>query len=215
MNACVQNFVDGRKLRKKTHCLRGHEYTAANTIPSVDGKRTCRACRIMYNAAQREAYLKPDSPRPAWRACIGCRTAPAMARRQRCAPCAETYATRQPTTEERAEANEYQRRRHREDPRSALLIGARNRARERGLAFDISREDIVVPAHCPLLGIRIQIGDGKVGPHSPTLDRKVPALGYVRSNIWVISHRANAMKLNASLSELRALVHNLERLEWI
>lgn len=31
--------------KNKTHCLRGHEYTAANTIVKSNGNRECRACR--------------------------------------------------------------------------------------------------------------------------------------------------------------------------
>jgi hypothetical protein len=42
---------DGRKHRpRKTHCLRGHEFTAENTHTLADGVRKCRACdRIRAN----------------------------------------------------------------------------------------------------------------------------------------------------------------------
>lgn len=29
----------------KTHCLRGHEYTEANTVRNNHGNRECRKCR--------------------------------------------------------------------------------------------------------------------------------------------------------------------------
>ena len=44
---------------------------------------------------------------------------------------------------------------------------------------------------------------------SPTLDKTIPALGYVPGNIAVISWRANRLKNNGTLEELEALV------EWM
>lgn len=32
---------------KKTHCVRGHELTPENTVPSGKGGRTCRQCKYM------------------------------------------------------------------------------------------------------------------------------------------------------------------------
>lgn len=44
-----------------THCVRGHEFTAANTyISSTDGSRQCRACRAQR---MRKAYV-PKPPLP-------------------------------------------------------------------------------------------------------------------------------------------------------
>lgn len=85
----------------------------------------------------------------------------------------------------------------------------KERARRRGIPFDLEVDDIVVPTHCPLLHLELACGIGRVQPNSPTLDRKVPALGYVKGNVWVISHRANAMKNDATLEELELLVRNL------
>lgn len=50
-----------------------------------------------------------------------------------------------------------------------------------------------------------------LGPESPTLDKIIPALGYVPGNVWVISHRANTIKSDASLEELKTLTANLEK----
>lgn len=33
----------------KTHCKRGHEFTAENTYVRPDGRRSCRQCRREYN----------------------------------------------------------------------------------------------------------------------------------------------------------------------
>jgi glycine cleavage system aminomethyltransferase T len=65
-----------------------------------------------------------------------------------------------------------------------------------------SVEDIVVPECCAIFGERLVTGTETSGPWSPTLDRIIPALGYVRGNIWVISRRANAMKRYRQLAEM-------------
>lgn len=45
-----------RAHRAKTHCPRGHEYTAENTLTNTRGGRYCREC---YNAARRTARKDP------------------------------------------------------------------------------------------------------------------------------------------------------------
>lgn len=43
-----------------THCLRGHEYTPANTYVGPDGKRDCRACgREYWKRRKVKAALRP------------------------------------------------------------------------------------------------------------------------------------------------------------
>ena len=49
---------------------------------------------------------------------------------------------------------------------------------------------------------------------SYSLDKIIPELGYVKGNVWIISNKANAIKSNASLEELKLLVKNLET-HWI
>lgn len=90
-----------------------------------------------------------------------------------------------------------------------LLRAAKRRAKDRGVEFSITLEDIVVPNICPLLGIPLKKGDVKAGPNSPSLDRKNNDLGYVKGNVWVISRRANIAKNDLSLAELELLVANL------
>jgi len=106
---------------------------------------------------------------------------------------------------------EYERRSHERYPGLRLWRHARLRATRLNLPFDIKPADIVIPKKCPLLGVPLAAGKGKVGPASPTLDRMIPALGYVKGNIWVISHRANAVKNDASLAELELLTTNLRK----
>ena len=94
-------------------------------------------------------------------------------------------------------------------PERGLHRAAKHRAKQRGIPFDIEYSDIIIPATCPLLGVPLIRGVLKLGPNSPTLDRKIPSLGYVKGNVWVISHRANVIKNDATLEELELLTSNL------
>jgi len=75
---------------------------------------------------------------------------------------------------------------------------------KKGLPFDLHIEDIVVPDFCPALGIPLYRAKGRKaqGPHSPTLDRLNPDLGYVTGNVMVVSARANQIKSDSTPSEL-------------
>jgi hypothetical protein len=83
-----------------------------------------------------------------------------------------------------------------------LWRNARARASKRGLPFDLEPSDIFIPEHCPVLGIRLRPCSGRMHPANATIDRVVPALGYVKGNIAVISWRANCLKRDARVDEL-------------
>ena len=89
------------------------------------------------------------------------------------------------------------------DLRSPLWSRAKYRAKQKGLDFTITKEDIVIPDTCPLLGTPMV---------SPSLDRIDSSKGYTPDNVWVISNRANTLKNNATLMELKTLLENWEKL---
>lgn len=98
--------------------------------------------------------------------------------------------------------------------RSKMLDGARQRAKAKGLAYNLTLKDVVIPKRCPLLGIKLltsRSGDGRHRHNSPTLDRIIPDDGYVPGNVWVISHRANSIKNDAKYWEIRKVGLNLQR----
>ena len=77
-----------------------------------------------------------------------------------------------------------------------------------GIAFSLTMADLPpVPDCCPALGVPFQCGDGRPIPESLTLDRINPALGYVPGNVMWLSHRANAMKRDATLEQLQRFAH--------
>lgn len=95
--------------------------------------------------------------------------------------------------------------RHQRDPRVDMMGKAKERAKKTGIPFDLDKSDIVIPKSCPVLGIPISIGRGRHTDNSPTLDRLIPSLGYVRGNVAVVSYRANRIKNDATPEELQAV----------
>lgn len=88
----------------------------------------------------------------------------------------------------------------------------RRAGKQQAIPFNLLPEDIHIPGTCPLLGIPLQVSKKIHSPNSPSLDRIIPADGYVKGNVQVISHRANAIKNDASLAELKLLTANLEKI---
>jgi hypothetical protein len=105
-----------------------------------------------------------------------------------------------------------QRARNIADPARFLFRGAKKRARLRGVPFGLTLADIIVPAVCPVLGIQLSVGAGRSTDASPTLDRIVPPLGYIRGNIIVISNKANRIKNDATIEDLRRVADFFDRL---
>lgn len=122
-----------------------------------------------------------------------------------CVACIRAYR-RLPRVKERR--NELQTAKRRTDVRYQMAASARRSSVLYGRACTITADDIVIPELCPLLEIPIFINGGKVSDNSPTLDRFDSKIGYLPSNIWVISHRANRIKNNATLREAELLVRN-------
>jgi hypothetical protein len=103
-----------------------------------------------------------------------------------------------------------ERRRFRENPARWFLARCRARSKQLGLPFNLTKEDIVIPATCPVLGIPLAVGDRVATFNSPSIDRLVPSRGYVKGNVAIISKRANQIKNDATPAELRAVAAWLE-----
>ena len=89
-------------------------------------------------------------------------------------------------------------------PEYFLWKSARQRARDKNLPFELEVSDIIIPEICPILQIPLKLNSGRPGgkADSPSVDRIIPSLGYIKNNIQVISFKANMMKSDASISEL-------------
>lgn len=89
-----------------------------------------------------------------------------------------------------------------------MFWGAKKRAKEKDLAFNIEPSDILIPKTCPYLGIPIFVNGKKQTPNSPALDRVDSSKGYVKGNIQVLSNRANTMKHDAAFEEFEIMYRN-------
>ena len=94
------------------------------------------------------------------------------------------------------------------DPRKIIIYNTRSSAKKRGIFFDLIIDDIIIPEVCPVLGIVL---DKNQPDAKPSIDRIDNTKGYVKDNIMTISWRANKLKNDGSLDELRAIVAYMER----
>ena len=103
-----------------------------------------------------------------------------------------------------------QKNRKQRNYESVMLGQAKGRAKRAGLEFNIDITDIIIPEFCPVFSsIALCKTNAKSFHNSPSLDRLIPSLGYVKGNVRVISHKANAMKQNATWQEIMKLA------EWV
>lgn len=85
-----------------------------------------------------------------------------------------------------------------------LYDSAKRRAKMKNIPFNIEVSDIIIPQKCPIFGFDLVIGT-KDKQISPSLDRIIPEKGYVKGNIIVVSLKANTMKNNATIEEIKKL----------
>lgn len=89
-------------------------------------------------------------------------------------------------------------------------------AARRNIEFGLTKMDfydLSYPLTCPVLGIPLAHNTGRACDNSYSIDRIDSSQGYIKDNIIVISHRANTLKNNATLQELRQLVDFYSGLE--
>lgn len=99
-------------------------------------------------------------------------------------------------------------KRYRRTLLQGMVYRAEKRAKERCLPFNLTVNDILIHEFCPVLGIPMAVGRENrwMKNTSPTLDRIIGELGYVKGNVRVISWRANKIKNDATLEELERIV---------
>ena len=100
-----------------------------------------------------------------------------------------------------------QKAKYRANPLKYLIYAAKARAEKLGLDFNLSEANTRMPDVCPAFKKPFVVGDRNL---APSIDRIDPRKGYVVGNVAIISFRANRLKMNASLAELKQLVAWLE-----
>lgn len=107
--------------------------------------------------------------------------------------------------------HEAYRKRCENNPFNMVFIVKRSWCKARGVPFDLDAEYLksIWTGVCPALGITLSLPLQKnaVGgrPNSANLDRLDPTKGYVKGNVSWISGRANRIKYDATVQELKLI----------
>ena len=90
------------------------------------------------------------------------------------------------------------------------LAWTKARAKRKNILFNLKLVHLLkqLTTHCPVLGVKYEV----TGDYCPSIDRKIPEKGYTKGNILLMSWRANRIKYNSNIQELRALLNFLENL---
>ena len=87
-----------------------------------------------------------------------------------------------------------------------VVHNTKTRANKNNIPFDIDEDYIknIWPKdnRCPIFKIKLEQSNLYAGDQSPSLDRIIPKLGYVKGNVQIMSHKANRIKNNATFEEL-------------
>ena len=98
-------------------------------------------------------------------------------------------------------------KKYRQNNKEKLIVRrAKTRANKNNVPFDIDEDYIkkIWPKHniCPIFKIKLEQSNLHTGDQSPSLDRIIPKLGYVKGNVQIMSSKANRIKNNATFEEL-------------
>lgn len=100
----------------------------------------------------------------------------------------------------------------------AYCTTKRSECKRKGIQFDLDATylESIWTGICPIFNKPISVNHiGKGSVLSAHLDRLEPTKGYVKGNVHWISGRANRIKYDASLEELKLIVEWMERVTTI
>jgi len=94
------------------------------------------------------------------------------------------------------------------------MLRLRNNAGRRGIYFNLTIDDLKAAwptdGRCPVFGYILRRGRRTRKNSSPSVDRVKNSAGYRRGNVRVISNRANLLKSDATIAELRRVIEYME-----
>lgn len=108
------------------------------------------------------------------------------------------------------QARQYAQKRSPEHWRDYRLSSLKCRCKKTGMEFNLSHSDLILPEVCPVLGIPLILGVAATHPSSPHVDRVDNSQGYIPGNVRIISGRANILKKDATVAEIRAILKYME-----
>ena len=95
-------------------------------------------------------------------------------------------------------------------PEYLIWYRAKENSKRHNREFNIEVEDIIIPTHCPYLGVEL-IFDVTYhnSPNYFSIDRIDSSKGYIKGNIQIISHLANTIKSNTTIDQLITFSKNV------
>lgn len=153
--------------------------------------KECRKCNNTFSIAEFPKYKEGKYTSHVCRACRN----------------AYTYEWARCNQDSRLES---QRKYRESDYRKSMLSRVKYRAKKENIPFNLSIDDIPFLKICPVFNVPFTFGKKGVPKHwSPSLDKIIPMLGYVKGNVQVISYLANCMKQDATPEQLNQFA------EWV
>lgn len=179
-----------------------------NSILSKTQKKFCSCkCMNVYNARIFREQHKENNPEK-WRICDVCNQEKNIWKFSLLDKTRKTSIERKTTCKNCSAAIREKERRDRSwktDAVNILYKNIKSRAKKRGIKFEIKKEDIIIPDICPALGISLERESRDRWYSGPSVDRIDNTKGYIPGNITVVSRRANILKKDATLDELKLL----------
>ena len=95
------------------------------------------------------------------------------------------------------------------DPETRLLNYAKNRAIKSNSPFNLEKGDLKAVSNCPICDVVIDYSRSvKVGlKNSPSIDKVIPSLGYVKGNTAVICLNCNRKKQDNTVEDLQKIIN--------
>jgi len=91
-----------------------------------------------------------------------------------------------------------------------ILRSKRGNKRKQRAELSIEYYKSLIVDTCPYLNLKLTYDnfEGRMPDNYATLDKIDPSKGYVEGNVQIVSFRANTLKSNATLEELKLIVKN-------
>ena len=97
-----------------------------------------------------------------------------------------------------------------------VTMGIKHRSKKKGIPFDMTKQNLIDMQNesdtCPCCYEPFDFNfTGPHDPHSPSVDRLIPELGYVPGNIKMICYACNRRKNTSSIKQLEQIIRYMRK----
>lgn len=178
-------------------------------------KKFCSCkCMNVYNARIFKDQHKENNPEK-WRVCDVCNEEKNIWQFSLLDKTRKTTIERKTTCKKCSAALNEKQRRNRDwkhNARKVLLSNAKQRAKKSNIEFTLAKDDINIPDTCPVFGFPLKREERESWMYAPSIDRIDNTKGYIKENIIIVSRRANILKKDATIEELKKLADYYSKL---